>query len=117
MCSLLRLSDDDVISVEVMNPIELGKRVAIKDFFLDVKVSLNSQIVIHLEMQVIKQCNWLERPLSYLCKPFDNLPIGKTDLNAKPTIKIGLLNYTLFPEFPEFYASYEFRNTKNHHLY
>ncbi|MBD5449780.1 MAG: hypothetical protein HDR28_06430 [Lachnospiraceae bacterium] len=38
-------------------------------------------------------------------------------LNAKPVIQIGLLNYTLFPEFPEFYAVYEFRNTKNHHLY
>ena len=60
-----------------MNPIELGKSVAAKDFFLDVKVSLNGQIV----------------------------------------IQIGLLNYTLFPEFPEFYAVYEFRNTKNHHLY
>ncbi|MBD5449300.1 MAG: hypothetical protein HDR28_03920 [Lachnospiraceae bacterium] len=77
ICSLLHLSDDDVISVEIMNPIELGKSVAAKDFFLDVKVSLNDQIV----------------------------------------IQIGLLNYTLFPEFPEFYAVYEFRNTKNHHLY
>ena len=77
ICSLLRLRDDEIISVEIMNPIELGKSVAAKDFFLDVKVSLNGQIV----------------------------------------IQIGLLNYTLFPEFPEFYAVYEFRNTKNHHLY
>ncbi|MBD5449781.1 MAG: hypothetical protein HDR28_06435 [Lachnospiraceae bacterium] len=72
ICSLLHLSDDDVISVEIMNPIELGKSVAAKDFFLDVKVSLNGQIVIQLEMQVINQYNWPERSLSYLCRTFDS---------------------------------------------
>lgn len=117
ICSLLRLNDDEVVSVEILNPIELGKSVAAKDFFLDIKVSLNDQMVIHLEMQVINQYNWPERSLSYLCRTFDSLRVGESYLKAKPTIQIGLLNYTLFPEFPEFYASYEFRNTKNHHLY
>ena len=117
ICSLLRLRDNEVISVEIMNPIDLGKSVAAKDFFLDIKVSLNGQIVVQLEMQVINQYNWSERSLSYLCRTFDSLPVGKNYLSAKPVIQIGLLNYTLFPEFPEFYAAYEFRNTKNHHLY
>lgn len=31
--------------------------------------------------------------------------------------QIGLLDYTLFPEYPEFYTTYEFRNVKNYHLY
>ena len=32
-------------------------------------------------------------------------------------IQIGLLNYTLFPEHPEFYSTYQFLNVKNHTLY
>ena len=117
ICSLLRLRDDNVISVGIMNPIELGKSVAAKDFFLDIKVSLNGQMVIQLEMQVINQYNWPERSLSYLCRTFDSLPVGENYLNVKPVIQIDLLNYTLFPESPEFYATYEFRNAKNHRLY
>ena len=117
ICSLLHLRDEDVISVEIMNPVELGKSVAAKDFFLDIKVSLNGQMVIHLEMQVINQHNWPERSLSYLCRTFDSLRVGEGYLNTKPVVQIGLLNYTLFPEFPEFYAAYEFRNAKSHHLY
>ena len=68
-------------------------------------------------MQVINQYNWTERSLSYLCRTFDELETGEGYRQARPVIQIGLLDYTLFPEYPEFYATYEFRNTKNHHLY
>lgn len=117
ICSLLHLRDNDVVSVEIVNPVELGKSVKAKDFFLDIKVSLNDWMIIHLELQVINQYNWPERSLSYLCRTFDSLRVNESYLKTKPVIQIGLLNYTLFPEYPEFYANYEFRNTKNHHLY
>lgn len=32
-------------------------------------------------------------------------------------IQIGLLNFTLFPEHPEFYATYQLLNVKNYSLY
>ena len=32
-------------------------------------------------------------------------------------IQIGLLNFTLFPKLPEFFATYKFLNVKNHSLY
>ena len=35
----------------------------------------------------------------------------------KPAIQIGLLNFTLFPEHPEFYATYKLLNAKNHTVY
>lgn len=117
ICSLLHLRDEEVISVTILNPIELGTPVDAKTFFLDVKVSLNDHSIAHLEMQVINQCNWVERSLSYLCRTFDSLKVGDLYRDVKPVIQIGLLDYTLFPECPEFYATYEFRNAKNYHLY
>lgn len=73
--------------------------------------------IVHLELQVSNQYNWPERSLSYLCRVFDSLSAGAIYQSVKPVIQIGLLVYTLFPECPEFYATYEFRNVKNHHLY
>lgn len=34
-----------------------------------------------------------------------------------PAIHIGFLDFTPFPEVPEFYATYKMMNVKNHHLY
>lgn len=117
ICSLLHLDDENVTSVCITNPIELGAPVDAKKFFLDIKISLNNHSIVHLEMQVVNQYNWTERSLSYLCRTFDSLKSGEEYQLVKPVVQIGLLDYTLFPEYPEFYATYEFINVKNYHLY
>ncbi len=61
--------------------------------------------------------NWPERSLLYLCRAFDNLNRGDGYFNVKPAIQIGLLDFTLFKEEPEFYATYRIMNEKTHHLY
>ena len=41
-----------------------------------------------------------------------------TQLNLEmQVINIGFLDFTLFPEFPEFYAKYQLLNVKNHLVY
>ena len=66
---------------------------------------------------LINQHNWVERSLSYLCRAFDSLLIGDSYLEVKPVTQIGLLNFTLFPEHPEFYATYQLLNVKDYSLY
>ena len=56
--------------------------------------------------------HWPERSLSYLCRAFNNLNPGEDYHKVKPVIQIGLLDFTLFPEHPEFYATYRFLNKK-----
>ena len=115
--SLLHLTPEEVCSVEITNPIELGTAITDKTFILDIKVSLNSYIIINLELQVINQHDWTDRSLSYLCRNFDNLHAGENYQNVRPVIQIGLLNFTLFSKLPEFYATYKLLNVKNHSLY
>lgn len=117
ICSLLHLASANVRSVEITNPIELGTSVNDKTFILDIRILLNDQTIINLELQVINQHNWVERSLSYLCRSFDNLQAGEEYQSVRPIIQIGLLNFTLFPEHPEFYATYQLLNVKNHSLY
>ena len=115
--SLLHLEIEEISSVEITNPIELGKAYDEKDFYLDVKVLLNNAATINLEMQVINQHNWQERSLSYLCRTFDNLCKGADYTEVMPVVQIGFLDFTLFPDNPEFYATYKLMNVKNHTIY
>jgi len=112
LCSLLQMKEEQIQSVVITNPIILGEAIEDKDFFLDISVVLNNHTIINLEMQVINQHNWLERSLSYLCRCFDNLNKGMNYQDVKSAIQIGILDFTLFPEYPEFYATYQLLNVK-----
>ncbi|MDE6852092.1 MAG: Rpn family recombination-promoting nuclease/putative transposase, partial [Lachnospiraceae bacterium] len=117
ICALLHLDPANVQEVSVENPIELGKSYAEKDLILDIKALLNGNMIINLEMQVVNEHNWQERSLCYLCRSFDNLNQGMDYSAIKPAVQIGILNFSLFSEFPEFYANYFLMNEKTHHKY
>lgn len=117
ICSLLHLTEDEVISVEIMNPIILGEAIDNKEFRLDINVLLNDHTLINLEMQVDNRLDWQNRSLIYLCRSFDQLDHGQEYNEIRPVIHIGFLDYTLFRESPEFYATYKLINVKNHEVY
>ena len=117
ICSLLHLNMKSVSSVRITNPIELGKHIDDKDFYLDIKLELDHHTVINLEMQVLNEGNWSERSLVYLCRAFDNLLKGEDYNEVKPAIHIGILDFTLFPQYPELFATYWMMNEKNHNIY
>ena len=117
ICALLHMEETDISSVIITNPIRLGDSIDNKTFVLDINVILNQHHIINLEMQVINLNNWQDRSLSYLTRNFDHLKKGEDYQLTHPVIQIGLLDYTLFPEHPEFYSTYQFLNVKNHTLY
>ena len=117
ICSLLHLEPSDVKNVTIKNPIDLAADVSGKEFILDIKVMLNDDTLINLEMQIANEYNWPERSLSYLCRSYDQLYRGQEYEEALPVIHIGFLDFTLHPSHPEFYATYQMLNIKNHLLY
>ena len=117
ICALLHMEEEDISSVIITNPIRLGDSIDNKTFVLDINVILNQHHIINLEMQIINLNNWQDRSLSYLARNFDHLKKGEDYALTHPVIQIGLLDYTLFPDHPEFYSTYQFLNVKNHTLY
>ena len=117
ICSLLHLEESEVQSVEITNPVILGEAIDDKEIRLDINVRLNNMSIINLEMQVANKLNWQNRSLIYLSRSFDNLNRGHDYLDVQPAIHIGFLDYTLFQEQPEFYATYKLMNMKNHNIY
>ena len=115
--SVLHLSKEDTISVTLQNPIVLGEEIDSKEFILDLAILINQTRFLNLEMQVYHDPNWVDRSVSYTSRCFDNLNRGESYDQVLPVTHIGFLNYTLFPENPEFHADYKLMNTKNHQIY
>ncbi len=78
---------------------------------------LNDHTLINLEMQVMNQHNWIDRSLAYLCRTFDGLYRGQEYDEALPVAHIGFLDFTLFPDTPEFYATNMLMNIKSHKIF
>ncbi|MCM1183716.1 MAG: Rpn family recombination-promoting nuclease/putative transposase [Roseburia sp.] len=117
VAALLHLNPDE-IQVEITNPIKLGSTIANKDFLLDVDVVLNRRTRLNLEMQVANEDNWTERSLSYLCRTFSEaLSKGDEYAEIPSAIHISFIDFPLFTESPEFYATYMLQNIRNYHIY
>lgn len=117
VCALLHLKPDDVKAATILNPLELSEEIRNKDFILDIKVLLNSKTIINIELQVRAQGFWNDRSLAYLCRIFDNLEKGENYFDIRPAYHIGILDFTPFPEHPEFYATNKIMNVQNHYIY
>ena len=115
--SLLHLPFEDISSVIIKNPIIPGAAIDMKEFILDLYITLNNNTELNLEMQINNLFNWPDRSLSYLCRTFDNLCRGQDYHLTKPAIHIGILDFTLFPDTPEFYATYKLMNIRNQHIF
>lgn len=117
LCSLLRLKPGDISSVRIENPIDIGSSIVDKTIILDVKVLLNNNRIINLEMQRFDQGDWPERSLFYLCRTFSSLESGESYADILPAHHIGILDFPLRHLPDEFYASYYIMNSKSYKIY
>ncbi len=115
--SLLHLSPENELHVEIKNPIQLGQTPDSKEFILDLALTINNNIFLNLEMQVYNDGYWPERSLSYTCRSYDNLNRGAEYSQVLPILHVGFLNFTLFPQYPEFVANYQMMNINPKYRY
>ena len=93
--SMMHVPSDTITTVEIANPIELGKYIEDKDYL----------------------GNWQNRSLSYLCRTFENVQKGEDYNSVMPVTHIGFLDYDLFPEEKEFYSKNMLQNVKTGTIY
>ena len=117
IAALLHMPAEQIRSVQVMPARDEGDSLTDKTLIMDLLVHFNNDRIINLEMQVINEQNWTDRSLTYLCRSFNNLNKGELYSQVQPVIQIGFLDFTLFPDDPEFYATYQMLNVKTHKLY
>ncbi len=115
--SMLHIPKEEIKSVQIGNPIEPGKSMDEKLHVLDIKIILNDDRIINLEMQVEAQADWSDRSLQYLCREFDNTKKGEEYARVFPVTHVGIIDFDLFKGDEEFYAKYRLMNVKSHRIY
>ena len=116
VCALKGLSTDDVQDILVENPIDLNS--AGKETIMDIKLTLNNNEILNIELQVYPDKYWISRSIIYLCRAYDNIGSGDNYSLVKPTTLFCITDQELIPNAEaEFYAKYRLINIKNRHLY
>ena len=117
LSSLLHMPPEDILSVEIMNPIVIGETINDKEFRLDIKAVLNHYQQINLEMQVVNRHDWPERSIGYLSRMYNSLQKGDQYINVKPAIHVGILNFSPFDGEAIFYSRNVLMDMNKHRIY
>ena len=117
LSSLLHMPPENILSVEIMNPIVIGETINDKEFRLDIKAVLNHYQQINREMQVVNRHDWPERSIGYLSRMYNSLQKGDQYINVKPAIHVGILNFSPFEGEPIFYSKNVLMDMNKHRIY
>ncbi len=112
LSALLYIPEEEIVSCEICNPIILGDAIDEKTCILDIRVLLNGDKQINLEMQMGSVENWTDRSVYYLCKMFADMKKGLDYTQAKTSIHIGIMMKSPIPEDAAFYNEYALKNRR-----
>lgn len=116
IAALLHIRRSDILTVEILNPIILGEDIGKKDIVLDLRILLNNNVILNLEMQVNNEGNWDDRSLYYLSKNLV-LTVGEDYTELKPVMQIGILDFNYPDDNTEFYQKYVLMNRETHRIF
>lgn len=117
LAALLNIERDSISSCTIVNPIELGKEPDDKDCILDIKLVVNQNRIINIELQIRKQSFWVRRSLLYWARAYDSLKSGDNYDKLVPTYHIGILDFTLFEDRPKFISEYRIIDVEDGYQY
>ena len=112
LSALLYIPEDEILSCVICNPIILGDAIDEKTCILDIRVLLNGNKQINLEMQMGSVENWPDRSVFYLCRMFTDMKKGLDYTQTKPSIHIGIMMKSPVPEDAAFYNEYALKNRR-----
>ncbi len=107
LAALLPVPYEEIRSCEILNPIVLGEAIDQKTCIMDVRVCMNNDRLINLEMQMYPYKAWPNRALFYLCRLYCSIERGQDYSEILPAAHIGILNESPFPGVNKFYSKYE----------
>ena len=112
LSALLYIPEEEIVSCVICNPIILGDAIDEKTCILDIRVMLNGNKQINLEMQMGSVENWTDRSVFYLCKMFTDMKKGLDYTLAKQSIHVGIMMKSPIPEDAALYNEYALKNRR-----
>ena len=116
LSSLLNIPMSEILDIKVLNPLQYNESFDTKTTILDLKVHLNEDRYVLIEMQVRRFEEWTNRSLLYGCRQIDEQSRGRdfTYEGLQPVIQISIMDHTLFPDHRRFFAKYEIRDNEGY---
>ena len=117
---ILDIDESEIKNIVYLDPFTEKERAQDKLSVLDLYIEMSNDLLINIEMQVIKENYWNNRNLTYMCKKFGRqLESGQdySDELVKPFVSISILDFINMPEEPSFYNHYQLMNPKTRAIY
>ena len=105
LSAVLKLNPTEIKKTQILNTYLRKEHEDDKQGILDVRVSLNNNMEIDIEIQLSELRVWADRSLFYLSKMYaEQIKPGQTYDVFKKCVGISILNFDLFPKETEFYS-------------
>ena len=117
LMALLDLKEYEIKKIKITDPFTLGENNEEKEGILDIKLILNQNRKINIEMQNTYQDDWTERSLFYNCRMFtDGFQKGHPYGELPPCIHVGILNFNQMIS-PNYYHKISLMDEKTKEIY
>ena len=118
LAAVLKLDPNDIRETRIMNPYLRKVHEDDKLGILDVRVLLNNDTVIGVEINLNRFVSWPNRSLFYTAKLYvDQINPGDSYDKLLKCVGISILGFKLFPNEPEFYSCFHLWEDTRHFLY
>ena len=118
LSAVLRLDPNDIKETAILNTDLRKVHKEDKQGILDVRVSMNDDTEIDIEIQLNELKVWAERSLFYLAKMYaEQIEEGQNYDVLKKCVSISILDFKLLRDSDEFYSRFHFREDMRHTLY
>ena len=99
---LISILNIPIKEIEILHDVHLERETQEnKEGILDIKATLNNNIIVNIEMQVRDEHNMIDRSLYYWSKLYSKSLSKKQDyIETNKTIAINILDYNIFEEGP-----------------
>ena len=118
LSTMLKLNPKDIKSSQILNTNLRKIHEDEKQGILDVRILMNNNTEIDIEIQLAPLSVWTDRSLFYISKMYtEQISSGQDYSVFKKCVNISILDFVLFPEEQEFYSCFHIREDTRHILY
>ncbi len=118
LSAMLKLKPEEIKETRMLNTNLRKQSEKEKLGILDVRILMNDNTEIDIEIQLAAMNIWADRALFYLAKMYTEQISAGEDYNAfKKCVSISILDFKLFEHDPEFYSCFHIWEDSRHFLY
>ena len=116
LSALLNIPETEMKSIQILNPMQHAETVDAKLTVLDLRLHLNDNTYLNIEMQVRRFHEWLNRTLVYSCRQITEQANveGFSYSRLEPVIHIAILDHTLFENHKRFFTKYQLQDEEGY---